>query len=212
MPTEREGNGSATRRAALLLALSGLVHAAVSSGNAYAQANGRRAGGKAERAEPASAVILGRGADGLPPAILETRAALLAAVEIGDIAELRPIMDLNEVKPNVGGGADSDPIEHLRSLSADRAGKDVLATLGRLLEGSWAAIPAGRDIENNRIYVWPHFAAVPIAELDPDAVAALAALVGEADARASVEKGRYRGWLLVIGADGIWHMLTRIGD
>ena len=138
------------------------------------------------------------------------RAAIQSAVESGDIAELKGAMDLNELKPEFGGPAGVDPISYLKGLSADGTGKDVLAVIGRLLDGTWAAIPGGRDIENNRIYVWPHFAEVKLDALSAEEQAALAALVGEEAAKAIVASGRWQGWRLSIGAGGVWHMLTQV--
>ncbi len=140
----------------------------------------------------------------------DMRAAILAAVETGDITEIKGAMDLNELPPNVGADPGADPIQHLRSLSNDGSGKDVLIAIGKLLDGTWAAIPGGRDIENNRIYVWPRFA--ELAPVGPDDIdrAALAELVGEEAARDMLEKRVYEGWRLSIGADGVWQMLTRV--
>ena len=200
-------------RGALLLALAGLVHAVLAPSSVCAQTKrgDRNAahGGAGVAARP-PAVILGRGASGLPPAVRDMRAAILAAAETGDIAELLAVMELGELRPEVGAPIGADPIAHLRSLSADGTGKEVLAVIVRLLEGGWAAIPGGRDIENNRIYVWPHLAEIGLDALSQEDQAALAALVGAEEARAIAGQRRYRGWRLSIGADGVWHMLTRL--
>lgn len=157
-----------------------------------------------------AAVIVGTGAQGLPPAVLDMRAAILAAVEREDMVELKAAMDLNELKPEVGAPDGTDAITHLKNVSADGSGKDVLAVIGRLFAGSWAAIPGGRDIENNRIYVWPHFAEVPIEGLSEAESAALDALVGPGQGKTIRETQRWAGWRLSIGADGVWHMFTQV--
>ena len=146
----------------------------------------------------------------MPPAVAEMRAAILAAVETGDIAELRGAMELNELRPEFGAPAGVDSIGYLKSLSTDGTGKDVLADLGRLFEGTWAAIPGGRDVENNRIYVWPHFAEVPIAGLSEAELAALELLVGADLAKSIKDAGRWTWWRISIGADGVWHMFTHV--
>jgi hypothetical protein len=169
--------------------------------------DGKAAASSDPRAAP---VLTGFGVDGLPPAVADMRAAILAAIETGDIAELREAMELNELKPEVGGPPGSDPIAHLKSRSADGSGKDILDMLSRLLAGSWTAIPGGRDIENNRVYVWPHFAELPLAALSEQEVAALEALVGAEAAGRMREAGRWSWWRLSIGADGVWHMLSRM--
>ena len=209
MPKGRIPRMPLTRRAALIWAAAGVVHQCWQLGIVHAQTRRGPKGSARSKTEP-PAVIVGAGAEDLPPAVADMRAAIQAAVETGNIAELKGAMDLNELKPEFGGPVGMDPIAHLTSLSADGSGKDVLDLLGRLLDGSWAAIPGGRDIENNRIYVWPHFAEVPIGALKPEEQSALVALLGAEQAMACIEAKRYRGWRLSIGADGVWHMFTRV--
>jgi len=199
-----------TRRAALIWMLTAVVHAAAVSAPVLAQQR-KRDGKQADgRSEPPR-VVLGRGVEGLPPGVVEMRAAIIAAIETGDIAELKGVMDLNELPPEVGAPAGTDPIGHLRILSADGSGKAVLEALQLLLDGTWAAIPGGRDAENNRLYVWPQFAEAGVEKASEADTAALVELVGAQEADAIRQAKRYRGWRLSIGADGVWHMLTRIG-
>ena len=199
---------AATRRAILLMALGGLVHVtATASGRAQSRAT---PGAKSRLRNPMPTIVLGTGAQGLPPAVTEMRAAIIAAVESGDIAELKGAMDLNELKPEFGGPLGTDAIAHLRSQSGDGSGRDILALIGRLLEGGWASIPGGSDIENNRIFVWPHFAEISLAGLAQAELTALEALVGAQQAGLMVAQGRWTGWRLSIGADGVWHMFTQV--
>ena len=137
------------------------------------------------------------------------RAAILSAVEVGDIEELRGAIELNEMKPDFGAPPGSDPIAYLKSQSSDGAGREMLAVLGRLLDSSWIAIPAGRDVENNRIYVWPHFAETSLAKLTPSDEVALYRLLSPAEARQMRDTDRWTWWRLSIGADGVWHGFTR---
>lgn len=193
----------------MLWAAAGLVHVAAVPEHAGAQTQRPRGNSLNPPGEIAS-VFTGRGVEGLPPAVADMRAAILAAVETDDIAEIKGAMDLNELPPDVGAQPGGDPIQHLRSLSSDGSGKDVLAAIGKLLEGTWAAIPGGRDIENNRIYVWPRFAELPPLGPDDTDKAALVELVGEEAARGMIENRSYEGWRLSIGADGVWHMLSHV--
>jgi hypothetical protein len=199
-----------TRRTFVLVVLAGLVHV---TGRACAVAQQRQSGTRGPKTPPdqrAAAVIKGNGGDGLPPAVADMRAAILAAVETGEIAEVKGPMDLNELRPEFGGPAGTDPIDFLKSQSRDGSGKDILELMGRLLEGAWAAIPGGRDPENNRIYVWPDFAEVPPSGLDDADFARLEALVGAAAAETIRTSGRWTGWRLSIGADGVWHMFSQV--
>ena len=149
------------------------------------------------------------GTDGLPRPVLEMREAILAAVRSGQIDELRVAIEMNEIKPNFGIGPALDPIDLLKQASADGQGREVLAALGNLLEGGYAILPVGRDIENNRIYVWPYFAETGVADLTPAQEVDLYRLVPAAAAMEMRTKGRYGYWRVGIGADGTWHMMMR---
>ena len=194
----------AIRRSILVLALSPLVYRAQPL-----LAAGERARREAKPGAKATGPVSGHETRLLPPAVADMRAAILNAVEVGDIAELRYAIELNELKPDFGAPPGSDPIAFLKAQSVDGKGGEMLAVLGRLLEGAWAAIPAGREIENNRIYVWPHFAEVPLAKLSPAEAAVLEQLVSPADVKAMREAGRWTWWRLAIGADGVWHSFVR---
>jgi len=71
------------------------------------------------------------------------------------------------------------------------------------------ALPLGRDLENNRIYIWPYFAEVPLAKLTPAQEVELLRLVPPAAVKAMRAAGRYTHWRLAIGADGTWHSFRR---
>ncbi|MGE0630225.1 MAG: hypothetical protein AB7O43_20715 [Hyphomicrobiaceae bacterium] len=137
------------------------------------------------------------------------RYAILSAAEIGDIAELKHAIDLNELKPDLGAPAGGDPIAHLKAISGDGEGRDLLAVLSLILESGWAAVPGGKDVENNRIYVWPYFAEIPLDQLKPVEEVALYRLVRPAEVKAMKAVGRWTWWKLSIGADGVWHSFTR---
>lgn len=170
---------------------------------------GKGPGGTTARPSPPE-IIIGKGVEGLPPAVADMRSEIMTAVERGDITELKRAMDLNELKPEVGAPAGREPVDHLRDVSAYGKGVSILVHLGRLLKGRWAAIPGGRDIENNRMYVWPHFAEVPLAGMTDADRAELRQLVGDAAADAIIASGKWQGWRLAIGADGVWHTLLDI--
>jgi hypothetical protein len=185
-----------------------IVHVTCTLRDATAQS--RKSGGRTQKRQEEPEILLGRGTDGLPPAVAEMRAAIIAAVETGDIAELKAPIELNELKPEFGAPQGAEWLAHLRSISSDGTGKDVLAKIGSLLEGGWAAVRAGRDIENSRIYVWPHFAEIKLDAMTPDQVTELETLAGKDDAARMIAERRYVGWRLSIGADGVWHMLTQV--
>jgi hypothetical protein len=149
------------------------------------------------------------GTEGLPRPVLDLREALLAAIESGRIEELAHALELSHLAPDLGAPPKTDPVAHWKSVSGDGQGLEVLAALSLIIDAGYVAIPRGADIENNQLYVWPYFAALPLAKLTPRQEVELLRLVPVAAARAMKEKGQYTHWRLVIGADGAWHALRK---
>lgn len=204
---------TAFRAAVFLLALAVIVHASPVTGSAYAQSSGDRSPTRGDPAKGGARAAPDRevryGTDGLPGPVIEMREAILGAVRSGQIEDLKAAIEMNEMKPAFSGGPVADPIAALRSSSMDGEGREVLAALGNILESGYVAIPAGRDIENNRIYVWPYFGETGTKTLSPSAEVELYRLAPAADVRRMRESGRYDGWRIGIGADGVWHFLLR---
>ncbi len=143
--------------------------------------------------------------DDLPRAVVELREALLAAIEAGQIEELRHALDLSHIKPDTGTPPNIDPIAHWKGTSGDTQGREVLAALSLVLDTGYVAVRRGTDIENNLLYVWPYFAELALNQLTPRQEVELLRLVPAGAAREMKAKGKYTGWRLVIGADGAWH-------
>jgi len=137
------------------------------------------------------------------------RAAILEAVHSGRLEDLREAIELNEIPPAIGNGRADDPIAALRKASGDGSGQDVLEAIGRILESEWIAAPLGRDIENNRVYVWPRFAETGIAGLTIDEKLALSRALPYGALAPMLARGVYDGWRIGIAADGTWHFLRR---
>src|SRR5262245_40235603 len=150
-------------------------------------------------------------ADELPRAVVELREAMLAAIEAGQIEELRHALDMSEIKPDTGAPPKTDPIAHWKSAPGDTQGRDVLAALSLILDTGYVSVRRGPDIENNQLYVWPYFAEVPLSQLTPRQEVELLRLVPASVAREMKEKGKYTHWRLVVGAAGTWHVLRK-GD
>ena len=191
-----------TRRSLLVLALTCLVH--WSAGPVAADANRGKSVKQGKAAPARSSTVVGYGAEGLPRGVADMREAILAAVQSGQIEDLRIAVELNELKPELGAAAGTDPIAHLKALSGDGEGREILAVLGNVLEAGYAAIPAGKDIENNRVYVWPYLAEVPLATLTPAQEVELYRLVAPNEAKAMRAARKWTWWRLAIGADGTW--------
>ena len=145
----------------------------------------------------------------LPPAVLGMREAILEAVQSGRIEDLKVAFDLNELKPELAAEVVTDPVAFWRKLSDDGEGRGVLKVLGALLDLPHAVQPFGKDPENTALYVWPVFADRPLQSLTPEEEAQLSKLEAAAKIAEMRISGRYTGWRLVIGADGVWHSFRR---
>ena len=145
----------------------------------------------------------------LPPAVAEMRDAILTAVQSGRLEDLKIAVELNELKPELAAHAVADPVAYWRQISADGEGRDILAVLETLFDLPYAIVPLGKDVENPGLYVWPGFADRPLATLSSEEDAQLLRLMPPEAAHRMKDQGRYSGWRLVIGADGVWHSFRR---
>lgn len=145
----------------------------------------------------------------LPGPVAEMRDAIRTAVQAGRIEDLAVAIDWNELKPDIAPSLADDPIAFLKRQSADGEGLEMLAILGNLLDGPYAIVPLGNDLENNRVYVWPALAELPMATLTAAQEVELMRLVPAVAAREMKAKGRYTFWRLMIGADGTWHAFKK---
>jgi hypothetical protein len=186
-----------------LLALPLLVHPL----RPFAPALSQQAGPKDKtKVEP---LTIHYGQDDLPGPVRELREAMLSAVQSGQIEELRQLWEAGDLKPDLGTGVSGDPLVYWKKASGDGEGREVLAALSLILEAGYVVLPLGRDLENNRLYIWPYFAEVPIQKLTPAQEVELLRLVSPASVRNMKAKGRYTHWRLAIGADGTWHSFRK---
>jgi hypothetical protein len=147
--------------------------------------------------------------DTLPRAAAEMRDAILTAVQSGQMADLKTALELNEMRPDISDDPVEDPVAHLKSLSKDGEGRDILDVLGAALKLPPATVPLGRDIENNAIFVWPYLAERNLKALSAAEAADLAALTGPGVAADIQASGRWTWWRIAIGADGTWHSFRK---
>ena len=149
------------------------------------------------------------GTDQLPEPVREMREAILAAALSGDIEELRQVYETNDLRPDLGALSRSDPVAAWKRASGDGKGLEVLAALSLILEAGYVVLPLGRDLENNRVYIWPYFAEVPLDKLAPAQEVELLRLVPPAVAKGMKDKAKYTHWRVTIGADGSWHSFRK---
>lgn len=203
-----DGLRAAKPAAVFVLALLGLVHVCGMAGEILAQTPKRALGqGTANAAKTAPDIRYGP--EGLPAPVLEMRDTILSAVRSGKIEELRIAVELNEMKPAVSDQPVSDPIAHWRQVSGDGEGREILAIVGEILDAGYVTLPLGRDLENNRVYVWPYFAETALDRLTPAQEVELLRLVPAASLQEMKKSGRYTHYKLGIGADGTWHFFIR---
>jgi hypothetical protein len=145
----------------------------------------------------------------LPAAVAATRQVILDAVDSDRLEDLKYAVDLNEIKPELGAEAVPDPIAFWRQHSVDGTGHDILQAIATLFERPPAVLPLGQDPENTKLFVWPAFADRGFDAFTPEDTTYLQRLEGPAKAAQMRALGRYTGWRLIIGADGVWHVFRR---
>lgn len=189
----------------VVVAAACLVH---EPGNA-ALAQGRGKTQAAQKAPAQCAPQAGQSRAELPAPVAEMRDAILAAVNSGQIEDLRTPLDWNEIKPEVAERFIADPIAHWKETSSDGEGREILAILGEIIDAGYTVLPLGKDIENNRLYVWPALAEAPLDRLEPEQEVQLYRLVSANEIKIMREKKKWTWYRLVIGADGTWHAFTK---
>lgn len=145
----------------------------------------------------------------LPAHVVEMRDLILSAARSGNVEDLKTAIEWNEMRPDLGAANSADPIQSLMSASGDANGRDILAAITEILEMPPAALPLGKDLENNMIYVWPYLAEKPLDALTPAQEVDLYRLVPPDKVKEMREKKRWTWWRLVIGADGTWHAFKK---
>ena len=204
-PMRLSGRTALVVVALFLLALPLLVHSLDAIAPALSQTTKQKAAAAKQKSPPPRIYY---GTDELPGPVREMRETLLSAVQSGQIEELRQAFELNDLKPDLGAAA-GDPVAHWKKVSGDGEGREVLAALSLILEAGYVVLPLGRDLENNRLYIWPYFAEIPLGGLTGAQEVELLRLVPPASVRDMRTKGRYTHWRLAIGADGAWHSFRR---
>ena len=156
--------------------------------------------------------VIGQGRSGLPNAVNEMRDAILAAARSGRLDELMIPIQWNELPPDFGDLSVEETLAKWKKASPDGSGREWLAKLINLLEAPYAVLRKGRDIENNKLFVWPAFSELPLAKLPPALHVELLRLVPAAEAARMITQGHYDGHGLAIGADGTWHVFKKIAQ
>ena len=194
----------------LLLVLTPIVYRLGGVSPALAQAGKQKSQSAHNRQRPPSALpVVHYRIEDLPQPVREMRELILTAVQSGDIEELRAAVEVNELKPEIADTAVADPIAYWKQISGDGEGREILAALAEILDSGYVVLPIGPDLENNRVYVWPYFAELPLDRLSPGQQVELLRLVPPAAVKDMKRIGKYTSWRLAIGADGTWHSFRK---
>lgn len=137
----------------------------------------------------------------LPQAVQKTHSTLLTAARNGNLAALTSIIAANGKVPVVAFDEVDDPVLHLRDLSGDEEGQEILAILLEVLEAGYSQTDPGTDAE---IYVWPYFANIRLDTLTPRQRVELFTLVTAGDYEDMKAFGAYNFFRLGISPDGVW--------
>lgn len=143
----------------------------------------------------------------LPVPVQDMRLSILRAASTGDLAEIRYVLERNEIMPVLSpAGKVAEPLEHFRQQSADGEGLALMAALIEVLTTGYVV----EEQPDTQMYVWPHFAARGVADLTPPERVELYRLVTPERAQQMAETG-YDHYRLGIGADGTWHYFYKTG-
>ena len=139
----------------------------------------------------------------LPEPVRKTREQLLEATRTGDLEALRPFIrtEGEEATELSLGGFEGDPIAHLKQMSGDGEGQEILAILQEVLEAGYVHTDIGTE---NEIYLWPYFFAVPLDTLDARQRVELFRLVTAGDYEDMKTFGAYIFYRTGIRPDGSW--------
>ena len=137
----------------------------------------------------------------LPDPVKRMLEEIANAAQTGEIENMRPVLESNELKPMVAVNYVEDPIAFWKKQSADGAGRDVLAAMLNVLSSGFARVSQGQD----EIYVWPYFAEADLSKLTPAQEVELYRIVPPALALPMKKEGKYSFYRLGISPSGVWH-------
>lgn len=154
--------------------------------------------------EPAPEVLYDLSA--LPEPVRRMRERIVEACLSGELEALRPLLGSGDSATQISlGGFDGDPVEHLRELSGDEGGQEILAILFEVFEAGYVHLDPGTPEE---IYLWPYFFAVPLDSLDARQRVELFMLVTAGDYEDMKLLGAYNFYRAGITPQGEWVMFV----
>ncbi|MBC8013511.1 MAG: hypothetical protein H7X74_05455 [Methyloceanibacter sp.] len=137
----------------------------------------------------------------LPDPVKRMLERIAVAAESGEIENMRPVLESNELKPMVAAGYVEDPIAFWKKDSADGTGRDVLAAMLDVVSSGFVRVGQGQD----EMYVWPYFAETDLTKLTPAQEVELYRIVPPPLAVPMKKAGKYSHYRLGISPNGVWH-------
>jgi hypothetical protein len=141
----------------------------------------------------------------LPDPIRDTLQSIVVAAQTGNIEEMLPVLEENELKPMLSDTAVGDPIAFWKKASANGTGEDILAAMMNVFSTGFLRKGVGREA----IYIWPYFAEMDLAKLTPAQDVDLYRLVPPPLGIEMKKSGKYSYYRAGIGADGVWHYFMK---
>ena len=136
----------------------------------------------------------------LPDPVKRMLQQIAEAAESGEIENMRPVFESNELKPMVTAAYVDDPIAFWKKGSADGTGRDVLAAILNVMSSGYVRMGQGKD----EIFVWPYFAETDLAKLTPVQEVELYRIVAPSVALPMKKAGKYSYYRLGISPTGVW--------
>lgn len=137
----------------------------------------------------------------LPDPVQRMLESMVVAAQSGDIENMRPVLESNELKPMVSAGAVDDPIAYWKRVSTDGEGREILAAMLNVLSSGYVRVGEGRE----EMFVWPYFAEADLRQLAPAQEVDLYRMMPPRAATTMKRSGRYDYFRIGISPDGVWH-------
>jgi len=185
--------------AALVAGTAALVHAQNEAPKALpgAASAAAKTGGKTSGQSPEVLYDF----NALPDPVKRMLEQIAAAAQSGEIENMRPVFESNELKPMVAAAYVEDPIAYWKKQSADGTGRDVLAAMLNVMSAGYVRVGQAGD----EMYVWPYFAETDLAQLTPSQEVELYRMAAPSLAVPMKKGGKYSYYRLGISPNGVWH-------
>ena len=141
----------------------------------------------------------------LPDPITETLQSIVVAAQSGNIDDMLPVLEENELPPMLSDKAVGDPIAFWKKQSADGKGQDILAAMLNVFSSGFLRKGEGKQA----MYIWPYFAEMDLTKLTPAQDVDLYRIVPPPQGIEMKKSGKYTYYRAGIGADGVWHYFLK---